>query len=101
MPDRCIDVPGRLGERLRASLSGHHPLFEIEDIRAALAADPQRSLGPEDADEVGRMLVSLSRDSYSLARLRVETLHPGARDAFIRFYFRLLERTRELQTNVH
>lgn len=101
MAEANIDVPGRLGERLRGSLSGHHPLFEVEDIRAALTAEPERSLDPAHADEVGRMLVALSREAYPQVRMRVETLAPGARDALIRLYFRLLERSREVRTRLH
>jgi hypothetical protein len=92
---------GMLGDRLRGSLSGHHPLFELEDIRAALAKGPEGPLDPAHADEVGKTLVALARDGYSRARLRVETLAPGARDALIRLYFRLLERSREVRGNLH
>ena len=95
------NVPGRLGDRLRGSLSGHHPLFDVEDIRAALAAEPERSLDAADAHEVGRMLVALSREGYPQVRMRVETLAPGPRDALIRLYFRLLERSREVRTRLH
>jgi hypothetical protein len=101
MADGKGEVAGRLGDRLRGSLSGHHPLFEVEDIRAALASGPERSLDPAHADEVGRTLVALARDGYSQARLRVETLAPGARDALIRLYFRLLERSREVRDTLH
>jgi hypothetical protein len=95
------DASGRLGDRLRASLSGHHPLFDLEDIRAALAAEPLRALDPAHADEVGKTLVALSRDAFPLVRMRVETLAPDARDALIRLYFRMLERSSEVRTKVH
>ena len=95
------EASGRLGDRLRGSLSGHHPLFEVEEIRAALANGPEGSLDPGHADVVGKALVALARDGYSQARLRVENLPPGARDALIRLYFRLLERSREVRSTLH
>ena len=96
------EVPGRLWTRLQGSLSGHHPLFEVEDIRAALSTDPGGApLPPEHANDVGEALLALARDAFPEARHRVDTLAPGARDAVIRLYFRLLERSREVSGVLH
>ncbi len=102
MQDRMA-APGRLGERLRLSLSGHHALFDVEDIRAALAADEadEPAVSAEHAGEVSRTLVALARDAVPAARNRVDALPPGARDALIRLYFRLLERSREVRGTLH
>jgi hypothetical protein len=94
-------APGRLRERLRASLSGHHALFEIEDIRAALAGRADASLDPELNDAVGSTLLSLARDAWEPARGRVQALSPAARIGLIRLWFRLLSGARELRGRVH
>ena len=100
MEEPTIVPPGRLSDRLRCSLCGHHPLFEVEDIRAALAGEAA-PLDAAHANDVSQTLVALSRDPYMQARHRVDTLSPGARDALIRLYFRLLERSREVRGTLH
>jgi hypothetical protein len=101
MADRTVEAPGKLGDRLRGSLSGHHPLFDVEDIRAALAADRNAPLDPAHAGPVGDALVVLARDGFSVARTRVDALAPDAREQLIRLYFQLLARAREVRTVLH
>jgi hypothetical protein len=97
------EAPGRLGERLRGSLSGHHPLFDIEDIRGALArGNPDAPpIDPAHADEVGQTLIALAQDGFGDVRSRVDSLSPAAREGLIRLYFRLLSRAREVRGRVH
>jgi hypothetical protein len=102
MDDFDGEAPGRLGERLRGSLSGHHPLFDIEDIRGALAlAGDVAVIDPAYVDEVRRTLVALAEEAFGNVRSRVESLPPGARQGLIRLYFRLLSRAREVRGRVH
>lgn len=102
MDDFDGEAPGRLGERLRGSLSGHHPLFDIEDIRGALAlAADTPVIDPAHADEVGRTLVAFAQEGFGNVRNRVESLPPAARQSLIRLYFRLLSRAREVRGRVH
>ena len=101
MDDFHEEAPGRLADRLRGSLSGHHPLFDLADIRAALAAGLDPALAPEHANAVGTTLVALAQDGYAAARNRVDALAPAERDALIRLYFQLLGRSREVRGRVH
>jgi hypothetical protein len=101
MADHTEQAPGKLGDRLRASLSGHHPLFDVEDIRAALAADREEPFDPAHAVPVGDALVVLAREGFSVARSRIDALAPDAREQLIRLYFQLLARAREVRTVLH
>ena len=89
-------VPGRLRERLRGSLSGHHPLFEVEDIRSALR-DAQTVLDERSAKQVADALLVLARDGFGSARNHVDGLQPRTRDALIRVYFAMLERAEAME----
>jgi len=94
-------APGRLRERLQASLTGHHALFDVEDIRAALAGRADAALAPDVTAAVGSTLLSLARDPYGAARGRVAALPPEARVGLIRLWFRMLSGARELRGRVH
>lgn len=87
-------APGRLSERIREGLRGHHLLFEDEAIREAFAL-PDRAVSSEDADDVGKALLTICREPLHFARRAVEELRPSARISLIRLYFRLLERAEE------
>ena len=87
-------APGRLSERLREGLRGHHLLFEAEAIREAFA-QPDRALSTEDADEVGRVLLAICKEPLPVARHAVDGLEAQARVSLIRLYFRLLQRAEE------
>jgi hypothetical protein len=86
-------APGRLSVLLVQGLSGHHPLFDPDAIRAAFEApDADAPVAREEASEVGQALLAICRESPRVARGAVETLTPSARTALIRLYFRLLDR---------
>ena len=87
-------APGRLSERIREGLRGHHLLFEDEAIREAFAL-PDGAMSAEDADDVGRALLAICREPLPFARQTVDGLSPSARTSLIRLYFRLLERAEE------
>jgi hypothetical protein len=87
-------APGRLGPLVAEGLRGHHPLFEASALREALAG-PDDPVAAEDADEVGRALLSICRDPPDLARLAVAALAPRAHASLIRLYFRIVERAQE------
>jgi hypothetical protein len=87
-------APGRLSERLREGLRGHHLLFEAEAIREAFA-QPDHVLSTRDADEVGRVLLAICREPLPVARHAVDGLDASARVSLIRLYFRLLQRAEE------
>lgn len=84
-------APGRLAHLLSEGLRGHHVLFDPDAIRAAFDA-PDLPLTPDDADGVGRALLTICRDPVDIARGTVDALPESARVALIRLYFRLLER---------
>ncbi len=94
MDEKLALAPGRLSALLKGGLSGHHPLFELDAIREAFsAAEEDRSVSPDEADEVGSALLTIASDPLPRARLAVEELRPSAREALIRLYFRLLGQT--------
>lgn len=93
-------APGRLSQRLREGLRGHHLLFEEEAIREAFAG-PDRAVSREDADEVGRALLAICREPLPSARHAVDGLSESARISLIRLYFRLLERAEEESGHRH
>jgi hypothetical protein len=87
-------APGRLGPLVAEGLRGHHPLFDPAALREALAGSDE-PLAREDADEVGRALLSICRDSPEQARLALAALAPRAHASLIRLYFRIVERAQE------
>jgi hypothetical protein len=87
-------APGRLGPLVAEGLRGHHPLFDPAALREALAG-PDEPVAREDADEVGRALLSICRDPPDEARLALAALSPRAHAALIRLYFRIVERAQE------
>jgi hypothetical protein len=91
-------APGRLSVLLVQGLSGHHPLFEADAIRAAFE-DPEADapVATEDAGEVGEALLAICREKPSVARDAVEALGDSARTSLIRLYFRLLDRAQSEQ----
>jgi hypothetical protein len=90
--DKHVAVaPGKLSAILEQGLSGHHLLFDPGTIRAAFAVD-DAPISSGDADEVGRALLAIARGPIGGARAVVEGLPPAARIAFIRLYFRMLDR---------
>jgi len=93
-------APGRLSVRLREALSGHHPLFEPGEIRAAFEA-PDLPMGRLQADEVGEALLAMAREPLRAVRTLIESLEPASRDALVRLYFRLLDRAAEEKRAVH
>ena len=99
--ERLSDMAhGLLSSRLGEGLCGHHPLFDLEAIRAAFSA-PDVPVSREDAEEIGEALLVIARKPLSHARVRVCGMSTGARDALIRLYFRLLERAGEARRTVH
>lgn len=87
-------APGRLSERLREGLRGHHLLFDAEAIREAFAT-PDRAVSREEADDLGRVLLAICKEPLPEARHAVDTLSDSARTSLIRLYFRLLQRAEE------
>jgi len=93
-------APGLLSVRLQEGLSGHHPLFPVDDIRHAFAT-PAEDLSREQSDEVGEVLVVIAREPISAARRSIDALPLRSRDALIRIYFRLLDQAASGQWPVH
>lgn len=93
-------APGRLAHLLTEGMRGHHLLFEPDAIRAAFDA-PDEPLSREDADEVGRALLTICREPVDVARGAVEALPGSARVALIRLYFRLLDRAQSERSLRH
>jgi hypothetical protein len=96
---RQAAAPGKLSEILSQGLSGHHLLFDPDTIRAAYAVD-DAPISSDEADEVGRALLAIAEGPICAARGVVEALPPAARDAFVRLYFRMLDRA-EASRDVH
>jgi len=93
----AVDLaPGRLSAILEGARSGHHPLFDLEEIRAAFVG-PEVPVGRHNAEELGRALIAVARDPFA-ARGVLGALAHGLRSAFIRIYFRLLERAHRAPT---
>jgi hypothetical protein len=91
-PERLETIaPGRLSARLREGLSGHHPLFDPSQIRAAFEG-PDRPMGTGQARRVGEVLLAIAREPLGTARLRIASLDSSSREALVRLYFRLLDR---------
>lgn len=87
-------APGRLSERLREGLRGHHLLFDAEEIREAFSV-PDRTVSKDEADELGRVLLAICKEPLGAARSAVDGLAPQVRTSLIRLYFRLLQRAEE------
>jgi hypothetical protein len=85
----------RLAGLLREGLQGHHLLFEPEEIRAAFASEDV-PLSKAESEGVARALLAAALGPLATARRRVATLSPAARDAFIRLYFKLLDKVGKL-----
>ena len=85
------EAPGLLSVRLREGLCGHHPLFPVDEIRAAFAS-PDAPLSREQVRELGDVLLVIAREPIDAVRDTIEALPPSSRDALIRIYFRLLDR---------
>jgi len=86
----AVDLaPGRLSAILQGARSGHHPLFEVAEIREAFDG-PEVPVTRHNAGELGRALISVGRDPGAARRVLAGMPGP-ARSAFIRIYFRLLE----------
>jgi len=93
-------APGLLSVRLREGLSGHHPLFPIDEIRTAFAG-ADAPLSHEHTRQLGDVLLVIAREPIASARATIEALAPSSRDALIRLYFRLLDRAAEERPAVH
>ncbi|HVP67218.1 MAG TPA: hypothetical protein VMT17_08135 [Anaeromyxobacteraceae bacterium] len=100
MEELQLLAPGLLSVRLREGLSGHHPLFPLDDIREAFAA-PAAELSPKEAEEVGEALVVIARDPICDARHSIAAMPRASRDALIRLYFRLLDQAAAPPRSVH
>ncbi len=87
----AVDLaPGRLSAILKGARSGHHPLFDLAEIRAAFDG-PEIPVTRHNAGELGKALIAVARNPLA-ARGVLAALTEPARAAFIRIYFRLLER---------
>ena len=93
-------APGLLSVRLREGLSGHHPLFPLDEIRRAFAT-PDVPRSREEASELSEALLIIAREPISSAREAISALPSPSRDALIRVYFRLLDQAADGQLVVH
>jgi hypothetical protein len=93
-------APGRLSGILAEGLRGHHLLFDRALILEAFAA-PDVPMAREDADAVGRALLTICKEPLAVARAEVAALSPSARLSLVRLYFRLLDRAQEEQRLRH
>ena len=87
-------APGRLSVLLAEGLRGHHLLFDRALILEAFAA-PDAPMAREDADAVGRALLTACQEPLEVARAEVAALSGSARLSLVRLYFRLLDRAQE------
>jgi hypothetical protein len=87
-------APGRLSDLLCLGSTGHHPLFDRDEIVAAFEA-PDAPVEREEADELGEVLLAMCRDPFDVARTAVAGLSHPARHSLIRLYFRLLDRAEQ------
>jgi hypothetical protein len=93
-------APGRLSGLLAQGLRGHHPLFDRALILEAFAG-PDRPVAREDANAVGRALLTICKAPLEVARAEVAALPGSARLSLVRLYFRLLDRAQEEQPLRH
>ncbi len=93
-------APGRLSGLLAQGLRGHHPLFDRAVILEAFSA-PDVPMAREDANAVGRALLTICRSPLDVARAEVGALPSSARLSLVRLYFRLLDRAQEEQPLRH
>ncbi len=93
-------APGRLSGLLAQGLRGHHPLFDRAVILQAFAA-PDAPMAREDANAVGRALLTICKEPLEIARAEVAALPDSARLSLVRLYFRLLDRAQEEQPLRH
>jgi hypothetical protein len=92
-------APGRLSFLLSQGLRGHHPLFERDAIIAAFER-PDAPVAREDADDVGRVLLTICKEPLDVARSAIASLSERARLSLVRLYFRLLDRAEEERQSV-
>jgi len=93
-------APGRLSGLLAQGLRGHHPLFDRAAILEAFDA-PDVPMAREDANAVGRALLTICKEPLDVARAEVAALPGSARLSLVRLYFRLLDRAQEEQPLRH
>ena len=93
-------APGRLSGLLAQGLRGHHPLFERAVIVEAFDT-PDAPMAREDANAVGRALLTICKEPLDVARAEVAALPESARLSLVRLYFRLLDRAQEEQPLRH
>ncbi len=99
--DKLVTLaPGRLSGLLAQGLCGHHPLFDRAAILEAFDA-PDAPMAREDANAVGRALVTICKEPLEVARAEVAALPGSARLSLVRLYFRLLDRAQEEQPLRH
>ncbi len=99
--DKLVTLaPGRLSGLLAQGLRGHHPLFDRPAILEAFSA-PDVPMAREDANAVGRALLTICKEPLDAARAAVAALAPSARLSLVRLYFRLLDRAQEEQRLRH
>ena len=99
--DKLVTLaPGRLSGLLAQGLRGHHPLFERAAILEAFDA-PDAPMAREDANAVGRALLTICKEPLDVARAEVAALTGSARLSLVRLYFRLLDRAQEEQPLRH
>jgi hypothetical protein len=91
-------APGRLAAILDGARSGHHPLFDLAAIRSAFEG-PDIPVTRDNAGDLGRAILEVARDPWRAHEL-LPRLPERTRAAFIRIYFRLLERSLR-QPTVH
>jgi hypothetical protein len=87
-------APGRLSDLLCLGRTGHHPLFDRDEIMAALET-PDAPVAREESDAIGEVLLAMCRDPFDVARGAVAGLPHAARLSLIRLYFRLLDRAEQ------
>ncbi|HEX9308295.1 MAG TPA: hypothetical protein VF894_12435 [Anaeromyxobacter sp.] len=93
-------APGRLAALLSQGLRGHHPLFDRDAILAAFEV-PDAAVARDDANEVGKALLTICKEPLAVARRTVGDLSASAHVSLIRLYFRLLDRAEEERQAVH
>jgi len=91
-------APGRLAAILDGARSGHHPLFDLAAIRAAFEG-PDIPVTRDNAGALGHAILEVARDPRQAPQL-LSRLPERTRAAFIRIYFRLLDRSLR-QPTVH